>query len=231
MFKEIKKTAIAEFDLCAMGPILVGSGTDNECDPRLPDNTFLMGSNGEEMTFVIPGSTIKGVIRNCVYDQVDNGTLDVNIAKLFGNVKQKEKFAADKYETESTQKSKVSFYDAYADMKTVVSDVRYSTAIYPVLQTAKEKTLNNMLVVEKGIFKASFKLINYTDDEMRAIITALRKVNEGVVRFGGKTSRGFGQMKIDNFKMTVRNGFDEMLNPIIEKEYSDFEKCAEEVIG
>jgi len=54
---------------------------------------------------------------------------------------------------------------------------------------------------------------NYTAAEMEKILLALYDVNEGAVRFGGKVSRGFGKMRIENFSMKVNNGFDGSLMP------------------
>lgn len=212
MFEKIERTAVAEFDLCAEGPVLVSSGYNSELDPRLPDNTFLTGRDGKEITFVIPGSTIKGVIRNYVYKQIKNGAA-VDEEELFGRIKGK------------AQKSKISFHDAYADMTTVVSRIRYSTAIDPILQSAMRGTLNNMQVVEKGVFKAGFKLVNYTNEELDIVIRALEAVNTKMIRFGGKTSRGFGVMKIENFKMETDEGFNEQLERKNVSVFASLEEC------
>ena len=67
MFEKIECTAYAEFDLCADGPVLISSGKSNKTNPTLPDNTFMTGFCGAEHKdemYVIPGSTIKGVIRH-----------------------------------------------------------------------------------------------------------------------------------------------------------------------
>lgn len=86
MFTRIDRKAIAEFDLCAVGPVIVGSGRSNELDPTLPDTTFLSGNNGEEETFVIPGSTIKGVIRHYIGKKINDSDAE---EFLFRKVRQK----------------------------------------------------------------------------------------------------------------------------------------------
>ena len=219
MFEKFEKTAVVEFDLCAAGPVVISSGKNNELDPRLPDMSFLSGNDGNTTAFVIPGSTIKGVIRGFVYNEAKLKRTAVNEETLFGRA------------MGEARKSKISFHDAYADMSTTVSNIRHSTALDPILQSAKRGSLNNVQVVEKGTFKAGFKLINYSHDELEIIMRALSAVNDGRLRFGGRTSRGYGMMRVENFHMTIYNGFDENLNRKIEKEYSGLDEYIQEVYG
>ena len=71
------------------------------------------------MTLVIPGSTIKGVIRSRVHD-INSSIVD----GLFGK-------AGDK-----PQKGKIGFHDAYAIPESVVTNIRYNTKIDNKLQSA-----------------------------------------------------------------------------------------------
>lgn len=197
MFESLNNTVVAEFILSAVGPVLVGSKGSNELDPTLPDAAFLMGSDGEQKAFVIPGSTIKGVIRSRY--------CDVN-----GNVPTEEVFGC--INGQKTHRSKLYFHDAYADMKTVKCGIRYSTAIKSINQNAKKNSLNNMQAVEKGDFHAGFKAINCTDENIYALLKILDEVNFGLVKFGGRKSRGFGAMKISSFTLRENSGFDENFN-------------------
>ena len=91
MFEKLERVAIAEFDLIADGPVLVQSGKSNKINPTLPDSSFLRGLYNGEETFVIPGSTIKGVIRSYVSDTLDPtkelGDNEISqINKLFGYI-------------------------------------------------------------------------------------------------------------------------------------------------
>lgn len=217
MFEKFERIAVAEFDLRAAGPVIVSSGKNNELDPRLPDITFLSGSDGKGKAFVIPGSTIKGIIRGFVYNEYKHGRTAVDEEELFGRA------------IGTAQKSKISFHDAYADMDTVISNIRHSTALDPILQSAKGGSLNNVQVVESGAFRAGFKIVNYSDDELEIIIRALKAVNDGILRFGGRTSRGYGVMRVENFSMKIYNGFDENLDRKIEKEYPDIYEYLQEV--
>lgn len=217
MFEELKFTACAEFDLTADGPVLVSEGTSNKPDPTRPDNTFMMGllgSKHDKTAYIIPGSTIKGVLRHHMFDVMSKDKVD----RIFGKISK---------ESKENQKSKIKFNDAYALMDTVITSVRHSTAIDPCTQSAKFGTLNNMEVVEKGIFKASFIFNNYTNIEMEKLLLALYDINAGEVRFGGKISRGFGKMNVENFYMKVNSGYDSDLKPINEMVFDSLETAAE----
>ena len=196
MFRDIRRTAVAEFELAAMGPVLISSGISTKTDPTLPDNVFLTGRTDSDGTlaYVIPGSSIKGVIRhNC-------SLIGDRETSLFGTV------------SGGAQKSRVSFHDAYADMDTIVTGIRAQTAISPHIQSAKSSSLNNVQNVEKGNFKAGFKLLNFADDELFSIIDVLVRINSGEVRFGGRKSRGFGFMNVKNFSLRITNGFNSDLS-------------------
>ena len=210
MFEKIECTAYAEFDLCADGPVLISSGKSNKTNPTLPDNTFITGFCGAEHKdeiHVIPGSTIKGVIRH---------SIDEKAARvIFGTI------------DGSAQKSKIKFNDAYAVPETIVTTVRHSTAINPVNQYVVGQFKFDAEVIEKGTFKAGFIFRNYTAAEMEAVLMSLYDVNEGFVRFGGKVSRGFGKMRIENFSMKVSGGFDENLMPKNEAVFSSIEAAVE----
>lgn len=225
MFKKLSNQAHAEFDLCADGPVLISSGRSNKTNPTLPDNTFITGYNiiydsGEKKRFenyLIPGSTIKGVIRHYINEQL--AYPDKDTEKLFGKI------------TNGAQKSKVKFNDAFAVPETIVTATRYSTAIDPFLQTAKKGTLNNMEVVEKGVFKASFTVKNFSSVEMEKLLLAIFDINTGAVRFGGKRSRGFGQMKVENFKLNLFDGYNENFEKIKERNFTDIEEAVKYLRG
>lgn len=227
MFEKLERVAIAEFDLIADGPVLVQSGKSNKINPTLPDSSFLRGLYYKEETLVIPGSTIKGVIRSYVSDFIDfserfkeNQTLQIN--KLFGCIGKGE---------QKSMKSKISFHDAYAVPETVVTNIRYNTAINKFTQSAKQGTLNDLEIVEQGVFKAGFKLINFDNKfkELECILDALEDINTGLVRFGGRKSRGFGKMKIGEFKLRIFDGYNADLSVKNEQEFTSFESAVKYV--
>lgn len=214
MFERLTCFASAKFELCAAGPVLISSGRSNKTDPTLPDTTFMTGFVGKdhlEENYVIPGSTIKGVLRHHIQDNYIINDKDAEM--LFGKI------------SDGAQKSKIKFNDAYVVPDTVKTAVRNSTKIDPNSQSPVNGSLNNMEIIEKGTFKAGFQIKNFTNKEMEAILLSLLDVNSGSVRFGGKVSRGFGQMKTGSFSMTVNKGYNSDLEPVDEVSFTDINEA------
>lgn len=214
MFEKLTCFAAVEFELCAAGPVLVSSGRSNKTDPTVPDTTFMTGYIGKDHLdecYVIPGSSIKGVLRHHIQDYYIIN--DEDAEKLFGKIQG------------GAQKSKIKFYDAFAVPNTIKTTIRYSTKIDPNSQKPINGSLNNMEVVEKGTFKSGFQIKNFTHKEIEALLKSLLDIDSGAVRFGGKVSRGFGQMRIGSFSMTSNKGYDTELSPIDEVSFSDIEEA------
>ena len=224
MDEEIKKKAKVHisFNLSADGPVLVSSGSKNSIHPERPDNMFLRGMDNGKECYVIPGSSIKGVVKHYLYTIYTDEQID----KLFGytakennlNYNEEQRGQIDERlgdtAKENNLKSRICFYDAYADMDTIRSTIRYSTAVGSVSQSAKTGSLNNLEAVTAGNFKCNIVLKNVTDDEIKMILNALDAIDIGMIFIGGKVSRGFGKMKVKDFKMLSSDGYDENLNPM-----------------
>lgn len=215
MFEILKRQAVAEFDLVAKGPVLIGDANGTKIDPTLPDNTFLSGqiSSDGSTSCVIPGSSIKGAIRSFCEELLD-GEEGVKTQMLFGKLAKDNNF-----------KSKIYFHDAFAVPETLVISTRFSTAINPFSQSPKGTSLNNVATVDKGVFKAGFRIVNFNNEEIKAILTALCKINTGEILFGGRKSRGYGFMNVENFHLTVNDGYDKKFEPVNEKESDSLEKA------
>ncbi len=225
MFEKLKNSANVEFELLADGPVLVSSGRSHKTDPTMPDTTFMTGYCGKdhsEERYVIPGSTIKGVLRHYLQDYYNFSDNDAGI--LFGRI--------PRYGDRSpAQKSKVKFNDAFADPTTIRTAVRNSTKINPLNQGAVKGSLNNMEAVEAGVFKASFSIRNFSNREISSLLKALLDINTGAVRFGGRVSRGFGQMKLGIFSLTANDGYDSDLKLENPKVFSDIEEAIKHFTG
>ncbi len=212
----LNKVARAEFKICADGPVLISSKYSGEIDPTKPDIQFLQSLNGNESVFVIPGSTIKGVIRNFIEN--DGKLLDnISISKLFGTVKNN---------GDVTLKSRISFHDAYANMSNIHTTFRNSTAIHPHTQAALGTSLNNVIAVDKGSFNAGFTIVNFSYEELYAVLNALEMANVGFVRFGGRKSRGYGKVRIEDFELTIIDGFTEDMKEKISCNFENLDKAA-----
>ena len=201
----MKYQTILKFTLSPDGPVLVSSGSANKLHPELPDNTFLMSRNNGEETFVIPGSSLKGVIKHYLYRICEN---DEQVEQLLGNQPEA-----------AARKSRVSVADAFANMATVKTTLRHSTALGAVSQSAKSGSLNNMMAVIAGVFAANIRMKDVTEAEILMLLRALQAIELHEICIGGKISRGFGRMHIKDFQMTVSCGYDTNMCPIIAGEY------------
>lgn len=194
VFKTLNREVICHFDLSANSPVIVSDNRLNKIDVTSANTTFLKGNDGVQNTYVIPGSSIKGVVRHYCYNRLSDKKID----ELFGNIKK-----------EDINKGKIKFYDAYADISTVKTTIRYNTAIDKISQSAKNGSLNSVEAVVKGDFKSGFKITNFKDEELITILNAINSINSGELAFGGRTSRGFGRMLVKNFQLTINNGYNE----------------------
>lgn len=208
--KELKKEVCGAFTISADGPMLIKSGASNKTNPALPDALFLTGKDGDTETYVIPGSSLKGVIRHYLED---NHILDENaMNSLFGT------------HNGGLLRGKLSLSDAYADMKTVHIVHRTNTAIGAVSQSAAYG-LNNTDTLDQGNFQCSFHIINPSDNDVRALLNALDAMNRHILFIGGRTSKGYGRVSIKNFQMQVVDGYTPEFKPNTTAEYSDLAKA------
>ena len=195
-FSKVQKEARGQFTISAAGPVLVSSGASNRVNPDLSDACFLRGQDGSgELAYVIPGSSIKGVMRHYLEDMGKLSPAQAEV--MFGRVK-----------AEATLRSKIALSDAYAVPETVKTDIRYQTAINPVSQSAKRGSLNNMEVVIAGEFPCSFRLLNYEENELEALLCAIAAFDSGELCIGGRISRGFGTVQIRHFHMKLIQGIE-----------------------
>lgn len=211
--KELKKEVCGTFTISADGPLLIKSGASNKTDPALPDALFLTGKDGDTEAYVIPGSSIKGVIRHYLED---NGILPkLSADSLFGTAKN------------NPLRGRLSFSDAYADMSTVHMIHRTNTALGSVSQSVTHGSLHNTDTLDRGEFRCSFRIVNPTAEDIRALLNALDAMNRHILFIGGRTSKGYGRVSIRDFQMQVIDGFKSLLEPNITAAYSNLaEACA-----
>ncbi len=200
-FKEVQQEVVCNFTLSAAGPVLVASGSSTQLNPELADKFFVSGKadDTKEDIFLIPGSSIKGVIRHFLYDYLPQN--EQAVEDLFGTAK-----------SSQAQRSKIAFSDAYADIKTVKTALRNHTVIGPVSQAAT-RDLRNEVAVIVGDFHGGFRLRNGSDTELAWILRALYGFETEEICIGGSISRGFGRMRVSAFRMTVTQGYCNDLTP------------------
>ena len=210
--KELKKEVCGAFTISADGPLLIRSGASNKTDPALPDALFLTGKDCGTETYVIPGSSLKGVIRHYLED---NHIIGEDEAKsLFGSHKG------------GLLRGKLSLSDAYADMSTVHMIHRTNTALGSVSQSVTHGSLNNTDTLDRGDFRCSFRIINPANHDVLSLLNALDAMNRHILFIGGRTSKGYGRVSIRDFQMQAVDGFTPAFEPKISAAYSDLAEAA-----
>lgn len=184
--------------MVCVSPIAVGSGKS-----EYTDSDVLVDSEGRPF---IPGTTIAGVCRHYLEDQGEN------VSDLFGS---------DRNENSD---SKIIFYEAFPKSETVIGQ-RDGVAINYDTETAKDGALFNYEIVGEG---SKFDLrIELNDDENNNGKEYIKKIvngfNNGFIRIGFKTNRGFGRVRLNQCKLAEITDINELINFSWDKVTEDFE--------
>ena len=210
--KILNQEICGAFTISADGPLLIKSGASNKTDPALPDALFLTGKDGDSDAYVIPGSSLKGVIRHYLEENHIISENDAN--SLFGPRRG------------GLLRGRLSVSDAYADMATVHMIHRTNTALGGVSQSVTRGSLNNTDTLDRGDFRCSFRIINPSGTDVLSLLNALDAMNRHILFIGGRTSKGYGRVSIRDFQMQVIDGFTTAFEPKITAVYSDLTEAA-----
>lgn len=217
-FSKITCEAYGSFTLSAAGPIIIRSTDETKLTPETADAIFLRSGTGDgKEAFVIPGSSIKGVVRHYLETAPDLPKLlrvpNMNAfwTEMFGSVKN------------PIYRSKISFSDAFADMDTVETSMRYQTRIDAIAQGAAGGSLNSIQAVTKGDFRCSFRIRNLNANELAVFAKAMAAFDSGELCIGGRVSRGYGMVRIKDFDMVLTDGYDADLKPRILRKCTSLE--------
>lgn len=184
--------------MVCVSPIAVGSGKS-----EYTDSDVLVDSEGRPF---IPGTTIAGVCRHYLENQGEN------VGELFGSDK------------DEKSDSKIIFYEAFPKSETVIGQ-RDGVEINLDTETANDGALFNYEIVGEG---SKFDLrIELNDDENNNGKEYIKKIvngfNNGFIRIGFKTNRGFGRVRLDQCKLAEITDINELINFSWDKVTEDFE--------
>ncbi|GFR35911.1 type III CRISPR-associated RAMP protein Csx7 [Thermobrachium celere] len=212
MFKKLVNEAIIEYKLETVSPLFVKSGKETGLDPNLADNVCLKVYKDGVLTPVLPGTSIKGVFRSraekiliescdiinnaCSENITDNTATDTK--KVYENLCPTCRLFGSKI-----LKSRISFSDAYPQGQYKIG-TRTCVGIDRFTGAAKKGVLFDMEYVEWAEFKGNIKIINFFNWQIKTILQIFKDIDEGIVLFGGLTSRGFGRMKVKNLNAKIR---------------------------
>lgn len=194
--------------LVNLAPLRVGTGREPPLGATV-DNTFLrIRRDGEEIPY-IPGSTIKGVLRNYfeqlarlkypeLHDPWDRDEIEKEAEKgefcvvcgTFGSTK---------------IASHLRVFDAYPTSK-VTTNIKTCVGIDREFQAARPAILYTEEFIEPG-YEWSFKMdiinIQFPEggDERSLLLTeTIRALKLGLISFGARKSVGFGQIQLKEAK-------------------------------
>lgn len=147
-------------------PLSLGSGVSENTD-----SDVLLDSLGNPF---IPATSLAGVIRH---------SLDEKTAReLFGSIE------------DNGYASPVIVYDAVCTSKNAVS-VRDSVKL--IDKVAEDMGKFDFEAVETGAeFVGYIELVDREESDDKTILEAIEKINMGLLRFGHKTSRGYGETEV-----------------------------------
>jgi len=182
-----------------MSPLMIGSGESINSDKDLVRN--------HDGIVFIPGTSIAGVIRSYLENNYANNLK--LISYLFGGSEK------------DAKQSLFSFYDAIPVNKPEIV-IRNGVALNYKTRTAKDKRKYDYELVERGCcfdFRLKLEIRKYQLEKMKEFIAdnrsvhnitayiedviyqLVKNINKQNIRFGGKTKRGFGSVKLNDIKL------------------------------
>ncbi len=181
-----------KLDIESESPLSVGSGANTNTD-----NDIIVDSTGVPF---IPASSIAGVLRHYLSKKTDR----VTVNKLFGYIPDsREAYNRQKSGDEEYRKrqSLIRVYDAlYVGKDSFFITNRECISLEN--KVAKNKAKFNLEALEAGAEFISY--IELSDKSYSDVIeNAFSAIDSGVIRFGSKTTRGYGRVKIKVKKKTI----------------------------
>lgn len=189
-------------------PLHIGSGSES-LSPLDSDNSVMKGPDG---TFILPGSSIKGVFRSTVENllrsineksvcDIENEPCLKKARKDFNNNEEWYEYieknlceACSLFGSQSTS-SHVYFSDAISNDGNASN--RDGIRINRGSETAAFRAKYDFELVNPGAtFKGEIVLENVDDYQLGYILRIIDLVNNGFIRFGGKKSAGLGRVEI-----------------------------------
>lgn len=161
------------FDIILVSPLSLSSGLSENTD-----SDVLLDSRSKPY---IPATSIAGVLASRL------------------SVEDKERLYGKISPNGDGEKSHVIFYDAeYIGECEPIISVRDSVALKDKVGVDRAKF--DFEIVEPGVqFKAYIEIDDsVSDDDEKLFISQLAAFNSGILRFGHKTTRGYGQVRLEN---------------------------------
>ncbi|WP_054740992.1 type III CRISPR-associated RAMP protein Csx7 [Cellulosilyticum ruminicola] len=227
MLKKLINEAIIECDIKTASPLLIQAGQGQQTlNPVDVDATYIRAFRNNEYQPFIPGSSLKGVFRSYAEsileeacDIVGNNNdkksrsclntkqKDYNGNKIYISLNGEQRYEKSclvcKLFGSDVLKGRVNFGNAYTDEEYRIDTARM-TAIDRVNGGAKNTSLREIEYVSYGVFKEKMIIKNFAPYQIKLLMNCLEALNIGQIRLGSYTTKGFGEVNVENIKLTMR---------------------------
>lgn len=243
MFRKLYNEAFLSFQMHTKSPLFIGTGGQDQLDPTASDDTYLKVYRDGQLVPIIPGTAIKGVFRSCA-EQIIKDACDIfgspksndpskrpcsAEARNYATAKERYKKSCPvcKLFGSTVIKSRINFNDGYP-VGNVKTGNRSSIAIDRVTGAAKRSSLRDFEYIEDANFKCEIILKNFFLWQLKLIFEIFKRIDEGYATFGSLTSKGFGQIKINNVSICVRYYDKDKVKPL--RDYKDKGLYVEKIV-
>lgn len=221
MFRELKNEAKISVVLHTKSPLSIRSAEGKLMEPTACDMQCIKSRYQGKNTVIIPGSSLKGVIRSR-YEKIAHlfGSDCCNILDRNKCCHKPEDWNKIPYEEQgryvyqsmcpacklfgSTEiASRIYIADAYPIGECVIGE-RTGVGINRITGAAQKGALYDFEVVEEGSFLVNITLKNYELYQMALLMFVLKDLDEGYVSLGAATTRGNGRMEVVKLDICFR---------------------------
>lgn len=223
MFRELKNEAKLSFLLHTRSPLTIRSAQGKLLDPTLLDMQCVKSRYHGKDTVIIPGSSLKGVIRSR-YEKIIS-LFGGECCDIFNNksrCNKKIKGRKDRpYEEQGRYvyqyvcpacklfgslniASRIYIADAYPSGDCILGE-RTGVGINRITGAAQKGALYDFEVVEDGTFQVEITLKNYELYQMVLLLYVLKDLDEGYVSLGAASTRGNGRMEVQKLDICFRD--------------------------
>lgn len=219
LFEKFDNKTIINGVITAIDPLYIGSAGAETLDPTQVDGSVLKDSNGLP---VIPGSSIKGVVRSnfeavmrsvgkrvCdCFDGNDENCITTNSLEKINATDESQLTKAKRAYEESCEvcklfggrgtASKLQFKDCNFIGEKCIYEYRDGVGIDRKTGAAETGVKYNFEIIPKGS-KFNFVLIaeNLDESQKKYLDYIIRTLESGELSVGGKTSRGLGRISLE----------------------------------
>ena len=223
MFRELKNEAKLSVLLHTKSPLTIRSAQGKLLDPTLLDMQCVKSRYHGADTVIIPGSSLKGVIRSR-YEKII-GLFGGECCDIFNDKSRcNHKINGKKnkpYEEQGRYvyqyvcpacklfgslniASRIYIADAYPAGECILGE-RTGVGINRITGAAQKGALYDFEVVEDGTFQVEITLKNYELYQMVLLLYVLKDLDEGYVSLGAASTRGNGRMEVQKLDIYFRD--------------------------